>query len=224
MFYPYPLESKKQQSKRTKKLFNRFLKHVDHNRTFNYKQWKNWLDGDALEGNDYVHNWKVRESYVPRYGFAVITTEVVSRLATFMRGKRVLDSGAGAGYLSNCLRNRGIKVTAIDNWSHSYASWGSFRKVSSNVIDCDVSDHDVAQYDVIILSWPHDGMETLNKMVSGQYLIYQGESAYGATGSEDFFATLEDSDQFEEIDAGFLNEYALRFDGIHDYWNIYKKK
>lgn len=219
MFYPYPLESKKQQSKRTKKLFSRFLKHVDHNRTFSHKQWKDWLDG-----NDYVHAWETREAYIPRYGFVILTTEVISRLAGFMRGKCVLDSGAGSGYLSHCLRNRGINVTAIDNWSGSYARWGSFKNVGSKVINCDVRDHDVSQYDVIVLSWPHDGMETLSKMVSGQYLVYQGESWGGATGSDEFFATLDEPDQFEEIDAAFLNEYAMQFDGMHDYWNIYKKK
>lgn len=219
MFYPYPLESKKQFSKRTKRLFNKFLSQPIHDRTFSYKQWKHWLDNQEGLGD-----WLTREKYVPRYGFVILPTEVISRLAGFMRGKRVLDSGAGSGYLSHCLRNRGIRVTAIDNWSHSYGSWGSYERVNSKVINCNVKDHDVSQYDIIVLSWPHDGMETVSKMVSGQYLIYQGESLGGCTGSDEFFAALDESGQFEEIDAAFLNEYAIQFECIHDDWYVYRKK
>lgn len=218
MFYPYPLESKKRTSTRTKKLVNTFLNNKNHDRTLSHKQWTLWLNT-----NDWTGGWRTRDKYIPRYGFVILTTEVISRLAGFMRGKRVLDSGAGSGYLTNCLRNRGINVTAIDDWSHSYGRWGSYKGVGSNIINCNVNDHDVSGYDIIVLSWPHDGMETVNKMVSGQYLIYQGEDSYGCTGSDDFHNHLDEPDQFEEIDSDFLNEYALRFDGIHDYWHIYRK-
>ena len=219
MFYPYPLESKKQFSKRTEQLFRKFLSQPIHDRTFSHKQWTHWLNGQGWRGG-----WETRDKYVPRYGFVILPTEVISRLAGFMRGKRVLDSGAGSGYLSHCLRNRGIKVTAIDNWSHNYGRWGSYKDVGSKVIHCDVRDHDVGQYDIVVLSWPHDGMETVSKMVSGQYLIYQGESWGGCTGSDEFFATLEEPEQFEELDAAFLNEYTVQFDGIHDSWYVYRKK
>lgn len=217
-FYPYPLESRKTVSQRTKKLFKHYMNNRVPGRTLSYAQWNR-----MFEKQNWTETWEMRNQHIRRYGFVIQTTEVISRLSFFLRGLRVLDSGAGAGYLSECLRHRGTRITAIDNFSHTYCGGDSFRKASRNVIECDVRDHDVAQYDAVILSWPHDGMETVSKMVSGQYLIYQGESWGGCTGSDEFHAHLDDPDQFTEVNADFLNEYALQFSGIHDRWYIYRK-
>lgn len=217
-FYPYPLETKKDISNRTRKIFKDYLRNRIPGRTLSYAQWLR-----IFEYQNWSENWFTREKHIRRYGFVIQTTEVISRLSFFLRGLNVLDVGAGAGYLSECLRHRGTRITAIDNFSHSYCGGDSFRKVSRGVIECDVRDHDVAKYQAVILSWPHDGMETLSKMVAGQYLIYQGESWGGCTGSDEFHECLNDEEQFVGVDADFLNEYALQFSGIHDRWYIYRK-
>lgn len=217
-FYPYPYESKKTISERSKRLFKRYLNNRVPGFTLSYTQWNR-----AFENQNWLDNYKSRRTYILRYGFVILTTEVISRLSFFLRGLSVLDVGAGAGYLSECLRKRGTRITAIDNFSHFYFGRDSFRNASRGVVDGDVCNHDVAKYQAVILSWPHDGMETISKMVAGQYLIYQGESYGGCTGSDEFHDCINDEEQFVEVDADFLNEYTLRFDGIHDYWHIYRK-
>lgn len=220
MYIPFiqpPHETMKTKLKRFKLLLERLLNHQNLNKTFCYKLWKAYMDEF-----DYGVSFTLRYKYLEKYSFVILTTETISLLAEAVKDNKVLEVGAGTGYLSNLLALRGINITAIDNFSHQTSGGYTFNEVSLNVIDQDVKDHPVENYDVVILSWPHDGMETLNKMVSGQILIYQGEGIGGCTGSEMFHETIYDESQFVEIKHD-LNKYHIQFDGVHDNWYIYRK-
>lgn len=216
-FIPPTIETMKTKLKRFKLLLERRLNHQDLNKSFPYRLWKAYL-----ESFPYGVNFDIRSKFIPNYGFVILPTETISLLAEILKGKKALDVGAGAGYLSNLLALRGVDITAIDNFSYLEKQGYYFAGTNKNIINQDVKDHPVEKYDVVILSWPHDGMETLNKMVSGQILIYQGESCGGCTGSEEFHDVINDESQFLEIKHD-LNKYHLQFDGIHDNWYFYRK-
>lgn len=216
-FYLSPVESKTVRLNRILKAFKHWLENQNLNKSFSYRRWITLLEEFPL-GEEFMMRW----NHVENYGFVILTTETISLLKDFLGNKKVLDVGAGSGYLSNLLRLRGVNVTPIDNFSHQIMAGYTFKKFSSDIIKVDVKDHPVEDYEVIILSWPHDGMETLNKMTSGQILIYQGESCGGCTGSEEFFDTLSDPSQFVGMEHN-LNKYHLKFSGIHDYWEVYQK-
>lgn len=215
--YLSPVESTTVRLKRIKRVLKHRLENQNLNKTFSYRQWKSILDESP-----YGEGFKVRWNYVAVYGFVILTTETISLLKDFLANKKVLEVGAGSGYLSNLLRLRGVDVTPIDNFSHQTMGGYTFKEFSPSIINVDVKDHPVENYDVVILSWPHDGMETLSKMKTGQYIIYQGESSGGCTGSEEFHDTLYDTEQFVQVEHG-LNKYHLQFDGIHDRWEIFLK-
>ena len=60
-------------------------------------------------------------------------------------------------------------------------------------------------------------------MKSGQYLIYQGEGCGGCTADENFFRELEEKFQYFPRISSKLNDFHTQFEGIHDWWEIYRK-
>lgn len=70
--------------------------------------------GEATRGAEYK---AARRAIVDRYSWAVPTTEAVDAVAS--RCEYVADFGAGTGYWSMLLTQRGVTVRAVDDWS-----WG----------------------------------------------------------------------------------------------------
>lgn len=161
-------------------------------------------------------------------GFPILTQECVFTLAKFLEGKRVIDVGCGSGYLTYHLKNCGVDIVGVDNYSSSYAHGTMGRAKYIHNINCDAKDIDYSKYDVIILSWPDYNTtfayEIISKLEPGQIIIYQGESWGGCTGDDYFHDFLNSTDRVIELEdvSNSLFEGHVRFSGIHDNWYVYQ--
>jgi len=68
------------------------------------------------------------------------------------------------------------------------------------------------------------GEQVAHAMRSGQVMILEGEEKGGSTATDEFFDVL--SANFERLDAETLalNEHHRTFPGLHDRWQILRKK
>ena len=176
--------------------------------------------------------WHQRKRYNRQFGFCLFTAECISFLAALCKGKKVLEAGSGSGWLADQLAQLGIEITAAD-WTdyrqprdkkHGYPIQSVFR--------LDHHGDAVALlpggFDVVLLVWPNldtpFGEQVAHTMRSGQILILEGEGKGGNTATEEFFDVL--SADFERLDAETLalNEHHRTFPGLHDRWQILRKK
>jgi hypothetical protein len=119
---------------------------------------------------------KARNDLVQRFGWSILTDEAADQMAAFVEGSAV-DFGAGTGYVSHLLHQRGVDVLAIDNWSSGQPehTWhlvqsGSFEDLRGT------SDR------ALILGWPPKGSLmalTALRAWSGTRLVYIGEIMRG---------------------------------------------
>jgi hypothetical protein len=176
--------------------------------------------------------WYQRKRYNREFGFCLFTAECIISLAALCKGKRVLDAGSGSGWLSNRLAQQGIAITAAD-WTdylqprdkqHGYPMRSVFR--------LDHHGDAVAllpgNFDLVLLVWPNldtpFGEQVAHALRSGQIMILEGEGKGGNTATEEFFDVL--SVDFERLDAETLalNEHHRTFPGLHDRWQVLRKK
>lgn len=163
-----------------------------------------------------------RQKYIKYIGFVLHTRETISKLVEMLKHKRVIEVGCGTGFLSRQLKNHHVNVKAIDCKKYSYGL---------DINYCKIHYHDAVhyikknRYDVIIMSWPDYDTDfaynIASNMKKGTILIYQGEDYGGCTGNEKFFDYLDD--YFDEINND-LYETHPKFYGIHDNWNIFRKR
>lgn len=188
---------------------------------------KEWFNApvESFDITKFTVHWEFREAYIANIAFPLYTTEVISTLLCFLRGKKVLEVGSGIGYLAHVLSEKGIDITTIDNLSTKYCFGRNL------IIKCDKQvlafGKIKSKYDVVIMSWPDYesvfASRIISEMHKGQVLIYQGEGWGGCTGNDKFFRKLNKS--FREIDilSDKLNHHHVQFNGIHDWWYVYRK-
>lgn len=178
-------------------------------------------------------NFQIRELYVNQFGYSVVTTEVAKILVSFINNRRVLDAGAGTGYISSVLAAMGVEsVTAVDTTAGACTNKKWWKKDLHFPVQVDdtvkVLEQFADSYDVVLMSWPcydtSTGYDVAKAMTSGQVLIYQGESQSGCTANDDFFELLDaEFVEHEELNDK-LWDHHYAFSGIHDRWMIYTKK
>lgn len=170
--------------------------------------------------------FKIREQWIGQYCFPLVCSEVVDALEHMLTGRpsagRVLEVGAGSGWLSGILLHRGVDITAVDNQSTRFG-FGKFKPAAHVVCD-DALNHVSKDYSHILMSWPDLGSafasDVARAMSIGQTLIYQGEHCGGCTGNDEFFELLDS--HFVELDTT-LNDHHIQFPGIHDSWFVFQK-
>jgi hypothetical protein len=170
-----------------------------------------------------------RDRYIAEYGFVLLTAECVDALASLLAGKSVLEVGAGTGFLSHCLAEKGVNVLAQDLASPGESSPYRFQKKWKLDHIGPFEEVLTDKYDVVLLSWPCMGsrfaFNVAKAMVKGQVLVYQGEGAGGCTASDAFFDYMESTDwTFQEEATEGLNRHHRRFPAIHDRWLVFKKQ
>ncbi|QVD49251.1 hypothetical protein LUCX_181 [Xanthomonas phage vB_XciM_LucasX] len=182
---------------------------------------------DLFSKIDLLSHYRLRKQHIAQVGFPIVTLEVLRALTVFLRGRKVLDVGAGTGYLARLLSDRHINIRAVDNFTGVYegANWEQHlyfdvEKVNALTLP-ELSDPQT----VIIMSWPpyEDpfAYQVAQAMSAGQFLIYQGVWR-GCTGDEDFHTLLET--QFHRLESPALQEGHINFQGIFDTWTIFCKK
>lgn len=172
--------------------------------------------------------FRARDARIRRMGFPIITVELIDQLVEHLQDRSVLDVGAGSGYLSRLLKDRGVDVRAIDKKESDYANpeWFS-RFTYFDVEHVDICDLAAIEEDVAILSWPDLGtsfaLEAARRVQVGNRLFYCGESQGGCTGDGKFFDYLKiHFREHKELSAA-LNRKTTSDFGIHDRWHVFEK-
>ena len=173
-----------------------------------------------------------RKRYNQEFGFCLFTAECICSLAALCKGKKVLEAGSDSGWLADQLAQQGIASTAAD-WTDYQQSRDTKRGYSMrSVYRLDHHGDAVAllpgNFDVVLLVWLNLGTpfgeQVAHAMRSGQVMILEGEEKGGNTATEEFFDVL--SADFERLDAETLslNEHHRTFPGLHDRWQVLRKK
>lgn len=175
----------------------------------------------------------IRELYVQHYGFVAINENFVNDLSSVIENERVLEVGAGTGFLAKNLQDKGINLIAVDNAisdMEKYENTYGFRKTFTNIIETDAIIYlkeNFNNFDTILMVWPPMGeslsSEILKEMKSGQKLIYIGEGIGGCTGNETFFKLLNKQYIKNQELSKIANQNYLRFPMIKDHVSIYEK-
>lgn len=131
-----------------------------------------------------------RKELVEEYSWAVPSSEVLSYLAHF---DEIVDMGAGKGYWSHLLEERGVDVSAYDI-DPPDETW-------TDVEECCISSHGGWTEDVIkeiceaptMTVWPPLGGPVARRIaaIGPPHILYVGESRGGCTASDEFFDQLD---------------------------------
>lgn len=182
-----------------------------------------FMSRDSYSGNRL--SYFARDAFINRYGFHMMTQEQLDTLAGLLLKKKVLEAGAGTGWVSHALRRRGVQITASDIGGAFADNYG-FKTVwqrDHTGSSCDLLPGD---WDVIMLGWPpyeHPfGALVARALRPGQVLLYQGEGRGGCTADDDFFDEVTDPSKWRDVEHGAwerkLMAHHLSFEGIHDRW------
>jgi hypothetical protein len=171
---------------------------------------------------------KLRHGYIQAFGFSIITSEELSALQRMLHGKRLLEVGAGSGYISRLLADSGADVTASE-----MGGWSSYGEAGANPYRRDHEGDSVgmvsSEFDAVLMAWPPLGKqfaaEVARRMSSGQTLFHLGEGAGGCTGNATFYEELADGSKWVrmEQECEDLNAAHLCFDGIRDHWRVFRR-
>ena len=177
--------------------------------------------------DNFMKSFYIRELYL-EHCFVAYNHEFIKSIGILMKANGIEDAVelcAGTGWLSHWMQKYGLKVTATDN-----KSWSKYKK-SNNFLPL-VKKQDAVKAvkanrktKLFILSWPYmDEVATRiwKAMKPGQMLLYIGEGHGGCTASDSFFRAVEGHEKYllgiTELDDNFL-----RFSGIHDRPQLYRK-
>lgn len=168
-----------------------------------------------------------RKQHIIKFGYPNLNTQVLTWMAERLQGKKVLEVGAGKGWLAYKLRKLGVEVIATDlspNQENVY--WGD--RYSSFVEVVQISATNAIQeynFDVLLVSWPCYreawSYEALCALPPDKELLYIGEGSWGCCGTQQFFDKI-----YDLFGEGELCPYYVPFDGIHDdviYYQVCKK-
>lgn len=168
----------------------------------------------------------LRYSFVEQFGFVLLNDILLDKTSQFLNNKKVCEIGAGTGWLSYNLQQRGIDIIPIDYKPGKDSDFG-FKKLHTEVLMANGIDYLENNFsDVVILSWPdYDtsfASDILNVLKKGQTLIYIGESEGGCTGDDHFFQLLENKTKLQVTITDSLQDSALSWNGIHDTWYVFE--
>lgn len=175
-------------------------------------------------GTDDLNAWALRREWVKTKAWFLLSQETADTLATYLKPFRVVEMGAGSGYLAAHMRRLGVSdYRAYDSYCLRYFDR---KKDNYGVKKRSTRSISFKQADVIVLTWPTYNTSfadhVARKMHSGQILIYQGVR-YGCTGDDRFHHRLDA--EFTELPniTVALKKYHIQWFGIHDNWYVLQK-
>lgn len=184
---------------------------------------------DFSNFNLYASLHMLREDYIRKYGFFLINEDFINLSADLFENQNILEVGAGSGFLSSCLKDKGLQVTAVDK-AVQRNSYG-FKKKYCEIIEDDAKTFlrkNKDFYDVVYMSWPdyesNFAHDVLKSMTKGQTLVYIGESYGGCTGNDLFFDLLEQKTILLEGKTQKFQKYTSCWPGVHDRVYCYQIK
>jgi len=170
-----------------------------------------------FEGADYKD---YRRDFIKKYGFPIITQELIDYLVGL--GRPFVDAGAGTGYLAHELRLAGADVLAMDVELGDDCRYGFRRRWIDDIIYADAVYAIPAHGQrVLILSWPCYNVpwsQNVLAQYTGDTVVYIGEHWWGCTGTDAFHRLLDS-------DWELVREIAIpQWDGIYDRVYVYRRK
>jgi hypothetical protein len=181
--------------------------------------------GEHTEGPTEDDMKMTRSNLVNQFAWAIPSDDAIHWLAKQLKGRPVVELGAGNGYWAHLLEQVGIEVTAYDralawrgdenHWIRSDTKvWHPVRRGTQAM----VRNH---QDKVLMLCWPpynnRFAVETL-RYYQGDTLVYVGEHEGGCCADDEFFAALEQ----DWIETACYDE-MIQWSGIHDYMWVYRR-
>lgn len=157
-----------------------------------------------------------RDQFIRKYGFPIITEQVVQEI--MRHGRRFVEIGAGLGYLTHELRAAGADVVATDSMTGGY----DFGKPWVEVEELD-GERAVLKYmdRIMLLSWPcynEDWSARVLEAYPGPRFVFIGENWGGCTGNDRFHNLLyEKWREISDLD-------IPQWEGIHDWLRVYERK
>jgi hypothetical protein len=122
--------------------------------------------------NDSAEFEALYDSTIRRYSWSIVTADAADRMAAFIGEQGAVDFGAGSGYMSLVLAERGVDVLAFDDWS-----WGKPDHLWYPVEQGGLASIAGTADRVLLMSWPPRNGVALHALAAwgGSRLIYVGE-------------------------------------------------
>ena len=140
------------------------------------------------------------------------------------RGKKILEVGAGNGYLAYEMHSAGADIVATEPHepgkdNRYFTDPVEWAKEPVERLDAESA---VLKYprEVLIWSWPEPDAEHTDRALrkfQGDTVIYIGENSWGSTGSEEFHRILKR--QFVRT----VSVRLPRFPGARDWVRVYQR-
>lgn len=179
---------------------------------------ENGVDLNTLNGNvyeidmeDYMASHALREKYIERFGFAVLTRDVVNVLVKY---SPILEIGCGSGYWTYELNKAGADCIATDPGKGMYCGVeNGWEKLYAEIDRVDGITA-IAKYPARALlivwpdydsSWPYEAL----KVYEGTTVLYVGEGRGGCTGDDAFHDWLG-SHYYLKEDVDIPQFYGIR--------------
>jgi hypothetical protein len=179
-------------------------------------EWDFNIDRDMQE-------FREKEAWTKAGMYAFVCWIWVEPLAEWLRGKRVLEIMAGAGWLARALREKGIDVVATDDHSWPRKHEWTLQTEVEELDALKAIQKYADQTDILVMSWPYMdptaflSLQAWAKLKPGALAIYIGEGDGGCTADEEFFQ------HFEEVEDPAFDEIARKYVtwwGLHDRINL----
>jgi hypothetical protein len=178
---------------------------------------RDWLSRPAVE--TIIKRAKIRPKLVRQYAWAIPSEEVLDAIKAL--GKPIVEMGAGTGYWTWRLRQKGVACTPFDrrgaaNDRYALRRWVKVKRGSPLTLRQAKWKHHA-----LLLSWPpYDELmaDEAIRLFRGDTLIYIGEGFGGCTGDDAFHRRLEA--EWDEVGCYRIPQW----DGIHDRVYIYTRK
>jgi hypothetical protein len=171
----------------------------------------------------------MRESYIRQYGFYIVSEDFIQNTVENFSKNKILEVGAGTGFLSACLQNAGVDI--IPTEAHLTNNHYGFKKTYTEIIEEDSVNYlknNKNRFDTVLMSWPNYdstfAYKVVKNMVAGQTLIYIGEGYGGCTADDKFFDYMEEHAEILHNETNKFNQGSFSWVGIHDRVQIFKIK
>lgn len=174
-----------------------------------------------------------RAEYISRYGFVAITKSFIKDLSSILINKKVVEIGAGTGFLAKKLKDTGVDLIAVDANVETIkinTNDYSFNRLHTEIIEKDCVSYlekNKLNFNTVLMAWtPYNEEMATNvwkELEIGQTLVYIGESYGGCTASNSFFKELEKSGGELKDLSEIANKNFLSFPYIRDCVLVYQK-
>jgi len=184
---------------------------------------RSWIELRTDAYQRYVESGVERFAVCTEYAFSIISPGDVAWISQLVRGRPVVELGAGRGYWAWQLQQAGVTVHAYEPCrpgdDNTYFTFG---EQFTNVVKRDhtaVDDHPDA---ALLMVWPGYGAPWAAdalKRYRGDMVIYAGEGEGGCTADDEFYEVLK-----RDWEWLATSDKHVTWWGIHDHLQAYVRK